>query len=323
LIFLAFWNIVIGMKWEILHTGTFNGTEITSRWISDMVENFKGRVPVVLGHAKAFGGFFRGSDGAPADGWVDEISSGKNPDGQTSLYGQVELMGEAAEGFETKYRNWSAGVTQNDAGEFSLHHVALLGAVPPAIKGLTYELSESPVKRIQFSSGNGVHLMPKPDKKKVEQLSEETTEEVTDEIQEPEVTEEIEPEKAESEVNDEVTDEKVDEDEEPETITAELSDIRPNYDRDLLEENKRVKAQLAEAQRKLAEVAMSNFTEKALKAFPKAAVKKFSEKIQNMDPQIIKAFTEFVSSARPSVTLGEIEIDNKAPKRPPVPGMEA
>ncbi|HOP33238.1 MAG TPA: hypothetical protein PKU94_07680 [Candidatus Hydrothermia bacterium] len=135
------------MHIELVRAGKFGDVEITEKDIEELAENFKGEVPVTIGHSLA--------DYMPAVGWVKSV---KKLNG--SLVGEVELNDLVKEAYESGlYKKWSVGIRKTPDGEKYLHHLALLGAVPPKIKDLkafksvemsdfneswTFDLAETP-----------------------------------------------------------------------------------------------------------------------------------------------------------------------------------
>jgi len=109
---------------EILRVGSYGGKNITPEILDQVVKNFKGRVPVTPGHELA--------DHVPALGWVERVERKGD-----RLYAEISPNFLIKDLFELGlYGNWSCGLKLNDEGEYYLHHLALLGAVPPAIKDL-------------------------------------------------------------------------------------------------------------------------------------------------------------------------------------------
>lgn len=108
---------------ELLRVGSYAGKAITPEILDQVVKNFRGRVPVTPGHDLA--------DHMPALGWVERVWR----EGE-SLYGEVNPNFLIKDLFDLGlYGHWSCGLKLGDEGYY-LHHVALLGAVPPAIKDL-------------------------------------------------------------------------------------------------------------------------------------------------------------------------------------------
>lgn len=121
------------MRIEIARTGIYNGKQLTKDDLREVVETFKGDVPIALGHNLA--------DHLPAFGWVKSVEVKDD-----TLYGDVELLPPLSDAYDQGfYRNWSIGLRRGDDGKKYLHHLAFLGAVPPAIKGL------KPVGEVAFS----------------------------------------------------------------------------------------------------------------------------------------------------------------------------
>ena len=118
---------------ELAKTGNWNGQVLTKEHLQQIVKNFKDEVPITLGHQKA--------DYMPAFGWIKKVKLSE--DGEV-LYGDTELSDVLKEAYDFGlYKKWSIGLRKNDKGEWYLHHVAFLGAVPPRIKGLKIlEMSE-------------------------------------------------------------------------------------------------------------------------------------------------------------------------------------
>ena len=113
-----------------------NGKRLTPEIIREVAETFSevGSAPVVLGHEL--------SEAMPALGWVTSLEA--SPDGSL-LFGDLALLSPLKEAYELGYyRKWSVGLRRRPAdGRWYLHHLAFLGAVPPAIKGLeTVNLAE-------------------------------------------------------------------------------------------------------------------------------------------------------------------------------------
>ena len=113
-----------------------NGLKITRKELEDAVKNFNHPVPITIGHVK--------DDRAEAVGFVEKLEL-KN-DG---LYGKVNLspVGKwlVANNF---YKNISPSFWRKPDGSWYLHHVALLGAIPPAGE------NAQPLK-VDFSNSEG------------------------------------------------------------------------------------------------------------------------------------------------------------------------
>ena len=128
---------------ELARAGEFNGEVLTKEILKEVVENFHGEVPIVLGHTYA--------DFMPAFGWVKRVWL----DGDV-LMGEVELSDILKEAWDAGlYRKWSVGLRPSDKGYY-LHHLAFWGAVPPKIKDL---------KVVNFSDAKDVKTFEFEDKK--------------------------------------------------------------------------------------------------------------------------------------------------------------
>ena len=107
-----------------------NGKHLTPEVVREVVETFSevGEAPVVIGHQFA--------DYMPAFGWVKSVWANED---YTLLFGDVDLLPPLKDSYEEGYyRKWSVGIYRRSRdGKRYLHHLAFLGAVPPAIKGLS------------------------------------------------------------------------------------------------------------------------------------------------------------------------------------------
>lgn len=113
---------------ELARTGRWglDGSVITRQDIADMAETFAGKRPVIVGHD---------TDRAPKFG--DVLDCWPSTDGN-SIIGPViftEIGDALYEG--GYYDGWSISMPRRgDDGKRVLHHLAILGAVPPKIPGL-------------------------------------------------------------------------------------------------------------------------------------------------------------------------------------------
>jgi len=108
------------MKVRLLSEGLQrNGIKISRKELEEVVKNFKQPVPITIGHPR--------SDAVPAVGFFEKVEL--KDDG---LYGEYKLspLGQILLS-SNNYRNVSAGLRRKPDGTWYLHHVALLGAVPP------------------------------------------------------------------------------------------------------------------------------------------------------------------------------------------------
>ncbi len=115
-----------------------NGLEVDKKILEEVVKNFKQPVPIVLGHVT--------SDKAPAVGFFEKVELKDDAlIGEYSLspIGQILLA-------SNNYRNISAGLRRKPSdGSWYLHHVALLGAMPPGSE------DAEPLRIVSFSDEKG------------------------------------------------------------------------------------------------------------------------------------------------------------------------
>lgn len=121
---------------ELAHTGTFgaDGNSITKQDLKDVVETFDGKVPISLGHYMT-----KRDDWWPSWGNVDSIMLSEDPNGtDATLIGDISIRPELADALLSGYYpGWSVSIPPRAAdGKRYLHHLAFLGAVPPAIRDL-------------------------------------------------------------------------------------------------------------------------------------------------------------------------------------------
>lgn len=124
-------------------TGSFGSAEntqnITSQDLQQIVKNFKGNVPITLdlkGHPKGEVLNY------PKFGEVSNIWIENN-----ILYGLLSLQPILASAIDNGYYNsWSIGAKLNADNEFYLHHLALLGEMPPSVK----EVRETILKELEI-----------------------------------------------------------------------------------------------------------------------------------------------------------------------------
>jgi hypothetical protein len=112
-------------------------TELTPAVFDEVISTFNPKVhepPHVFGHITAE------HNAAPALGWID----GLRRIGDT-LYAKSKQVAGALDSAlrEGSYKKRSIALRVNEAGKLFLHHLAWLGATPPAIKGLPDVYSSS------------------------------------------------------------------------------------------------------------------------------------------------------------------------------------
>lgn len=121
------------IRLQIARTGTFgaDGRTITAQDLQEVLDTFDGRAPVSLGHYAAR------QDWMPSWGNVENLVLETSGDGQATLVADIsirEVLWEAIKsGF---YPGWSVSIPVKPDGKHYLHHLAFLGAMPPAIRDL-------------------------------------------------------------------------------------------------------------------------------------------------------------------------------------------
>lgn len=117
------------MKLELAKPGTYgqDGATITEADLLEVKDTFETDTPISLGHTLA--------DFMPAFGWVKNLDF--DPKSKT-LSGNVEFNDLLKDAFDQKlYNKWSVGIKKRASdGKKYLHHLAMLGAIPPKIKDL-------------------------------------------------------------------------------------------------------------------------------------------------------------------------------------------
>lgn len=117
-------------KIELARPGTFGQakTKVTLQDLQEITETFSGYSPITLGHQLA--------DWMPAFGKVTSVAL-EQQDGSPVLTGEIEMNDLFADAWEEGfYQGWSIGAPKGPDGKRYLHHLAMLGAIPPKIKGL-------------------------------------------------------------------------------------------------------------------------------------------------------------------------------------------
>ena len=118
-----------------------SGIIVTGEMLAEMASTFAGDAPICLGHSQS------SEDGLPRCGSVKSLSYNGGV-----LCGEVVFQDWAQRLYDSNlYPCWSIGGNINAGdGLWHLHHLAMLGAVPPAIDGLK-ELA-----RVQFSNAGKI-----------------------------------------------------------------------------------------------------------------------------------------------------------------------
>lgn len=134
---------------ELVSVGTWAAstgvTKVTRADLESMLaahaDGLVDRAPIKLGHESSLNDDL--GDGAPAYGWVEPTGIRPNAHGVDTLVGRlVGMPAKLADVAPTAYRRrsveiaWSVKTTQGKTYAAALIGVALLGATPPAVKGL-------------------------------------------------------------------------------------------------------------------------------------------------------------------------------------------
>lgn len=114
------------MRIQLARAGTAdNGQTLTKKDIKDLVSTFQ-ETPATIGHKLA--------DHMPAMGWVKSLHPSSD---YSTLDGDVDLIAPMKDAFDQGlYKKWSIGARRKPDGQLYLHHLAFLGAAPPAFKDL-------------------------------------------------------------------------------------------------------------------------------------------------------------------------------------------
>ena len=114
------------MRIQLARAGTAdNGQTLTKKDIQDLVSTFR-ETPATIGHKLA--------DHMPAMGWVKSLHPSSD---YATLEGDVDLIAPMKDAFDAGlYKKWSIGARRKPDGSLYLHHLAFLGAAPPAFKDL-------------------------------------------------------------------------------------------------------------------------------------------------------------------------------------------
>jgi len=120
---------------ELARTGSFgpDGAAVTLQNLQDVVDTFDGKCPVSLGH------YMTKQDWWPSWGNVETIELVKDINGIDGvLHGDVSMQPVLAEAIDSGfYTGWSISIPARASdNKRYLHHLAMLGSVPPKIREL-------------------------------------------------------------------------------------------------------------------------------------------------------------------------------------------
>ncbi len=122
-------------RMELARTGSFgpDGAAVTLQNLQDVVDTFDGKCPVSLGH------YMTKQDWWPSWGNVETIELVKDINGIDGvLHGDVSMQPVLAEAIDSGfYSGWSISIPARASdNKRYLHHLAMLGSVPPKIREL-------------------------------------------------------------------------------------------------------------------------------------------------------------------------------------------
>ena len=122
-------------RMELARTGSFgpDGAAVTLQNLQDVVDTFDGKCPVSLGH------YMTKQDWWPSWGNVETIELVKDINGIDGvLHGDVSMQPVLAEAINNGfYSGWSISIPARASdNKRYLHHLAMLGSVPPKIREL-------------------------------------------------------------------------------------------------------------------------------------------------------------------------------------------
>lgn len=122
------------IRLQIARTGSFgaDGRTITVQDLQDVIDTFDGKCPISLGHYAA-----RKDDWWPSWGNVENLTLEKTDDDNAVLIGDITIRSVLWDAIKSRfYPGWSVSIPTKPDGKHYLHHLAFLGAVPPAIRDL-------------------------------------------------------------------------------------------------------------------------------------------------------------------------------------------
>ena len=150
------------MKLEIFKVGEHTSSNgITKEYalkdLKQIISNHSEPIPIVVGHPK---------DNSPAFGWIKNLFV----KGESLFAEATDIIPEFLDLIKQKiYKNRSVSLRTNSKGELFLNHVAFLGGVLPAVKGLeelNLSSDESDSFELEFSAVEFDETENKPIKKK-------------------------------------------------------------------------------------------------------------------------------------------------------------
>lgn len=121
------------VRLQIARTGTFgaDGRSISLQDLQDVLDTFDGKAPVSLGHYAAR------QDWMPSWGNVENLMLERDGEGGGTLVADISIRDVLWDAIRSGfYPGWSVSIPVNPDGRHYLHHLAFLGAMPPAIRDL-------------------------------------------------------------------------------------------------------------------------------------------------------------------------------------------
>lgn len=123
------------LRLEIAKTGTYGagGNTITLQDLKDVIDTFDGKTPISLGH------YMTKQDWWPSWGNVENIQLNESENGvDATMVADISVNEALAKAIKSGfYPGWSVSIPSRAAdGKRYLHHLAFLGATPPAIRDL-------------------------------------------------------------------------------------------------------------------------------------------------------------------------------------------
>lgn len=121
------------VRLQIARTGTFgaDGRTIVLQDLQDVIDTFDGRAPISLGHYAAR------QDWMPSWGNVENLMLESTGEGEATLVADITIRDVLWDAIKTGfYPGWSVSIPTKPDGKHYLHHLAFLGAMPPAIRDL-------------------------------------------------------------------------------------------------------------------------------------------------------------------------------------------
>lgn len=121
------------IRLQIARTGTFgaDGRTIVRQDLQDVLDTFDGKAPISLGHYAAR------QDWMPSWGNVENLMLEAGDGEEATLVADISIRDVLWDAIKSGfYPGWSVSIPTKPDGKHYLHHLAFLGAMPPAIRDL-------------------------------------------------------------------------------------------------------------------------------------------------------------------------------------------